>query len=334
MPIHARFDQARWTREFTLERARAEAAVRAREHAAAWRRRRWWRRLGLGSRPSVAQIARNMGPRGEYIDGPGSMAITELARREAGEAERLGRAVPVDMLVWGRGEPANRAATKIGGLPYRPADAPWPRGQGGRPSVFMGQFCFADSLDVLGAWHGAKPRLPADVLLLFSPTEEGPMGDEFYDIGVQHEWWPLGLDNLVGPGGVPEQRWKLNRGGRLEPCYAELHRTHDYPEVPEAHPLRGYPDGERLCVLEGGKIGGVPHFAQDSETQRPGVYLCTLGSLNPAGPRYPLLNVPANAPGSVFLEGDFLMLVDNGSLYLWVEERGEGVELHWDVQYY
>ncbi|MCC7389459.1 MAG: hypothetical protein IT431_11890 [Phycisphaerales bacterium] len=89
--------------------------------------------------------------------------------------------------------------------------------------------------------------------------------------------------------------------------------------------------------LEGGKIGGVPHFIQDSETSRPGMYLCTLGSLIPGGSRYPLLNVPAVPQGSRRLDGDFQMMGDNGSLYLWVEERGggrEGAELHWDAQAY
>ena len=40
----------------------------------------------------------------------------------------LGRSVPTDVFTFIPGEPQERSVTKIGGLPYRPASLPWPRG--------------------------------------------------------------------------------------------------------------------------------------------------------------------------------------------------------------
>ena len=41
----------------------------------------------------------------------------------------------------GMGEPAKPYLTKIGGVPYRPSDEPWPGQDDEDPMTFFAQFC-------------------------------------------------------------------------------------------------------------------------------------------------------------------------------------------------
>jgi hypothetical protein len=72
----------------------------------------------------------------------------------------LGVAIPVEVFVLSVGEPSNRAATKIGGLPFWPRGREWPTSLSGEPLPFLAQFNFCQSLDIIG-------NLPENLLLLF-----------------------------------------------------------------------------------------------------------------------------------------------------------------------
>lgn len=319
--IHERFDLTRWTAEFPLARARAEARAFVEDCA----------RRDPGAYTSAAakeEHAQLMSPHGDIIVGPASMAYAEQLRAEAGPPETFGPGVPVDVMVWGLGEPGHPAATKVGGVPYRPVSEPWPKGRGGRDSTFIGQICFADSLDVLPRGAGA---LPGDVLLIFAPDEDGIWdSDEEDPACVQHEWWPLGLEAPCGAGDLPAGV------SPFEVCFAQLHRTMDYTDVSEGHPIRAHYDVGRLCVFEGGKVGGVPHYVQDADA-RPGVFLGAIGSINPVEERFPLIGVETNPGGSLNKDGGFLMFGDCGSLYLFLSRTGllkKRDRLHWTVQGY
>lgn len=285
MPIHPRLDLPRWIKEFPLA------------------------------------AHRNTIPTGQVV-GPESIAVIEQLRQQSGGHASMGPGVPTDVMIWSRGEPPHRAATKTGGLPFRPANHPWPTGREGQPSVFVGQICFADSRDLMFDRRGKPIDLPGDVLLLFAPEKSGIWDDDNEDATcLQHEWWPLDLPNLIAPDAVPKQPWTASHGGTVEVCHAHLHRTADFIEVPDDHPIRKSYDSGHLCVLEGGKIGGVPYYTHENDP-RPGAFIAALGSINPVGAKFPLLNLPANPKGDTNLDGDHLVFGDCGSLYLFLDHTG------------
>ena len=61
------------------------------------------------------------------ITGPSHLCDVEQLRHELRDVIEWGSPVPMDVFVMGDGEPVNRHATKIAGLPFRPADMPWLR---------------------------------------------------------------------------------------------------------------------------------------------------------------------------------------------------------------
>jgi uncharacterized protein YwqG len=240
--------------------------------------------------------------------------------------------VPTDVPVWAAGEPANRACTKTGGLPYGPASLPWPAGRDNLPASFVGQICFADSRDTLqrGMYRDGGPlTLPGDVLLLFSPGGDGLWdSDEDDPKSLIYEWHSLGLADLVQSSAVPEQPFKVGI------AHAQLHRTFDLPAVPDDHPLVEKRADEPVFVLTGGKMGGVPSFQESEYWPKGATFLATLGSIHATDKRHPLIGVPTN-PDHFGLEGDYLMFGDVGSLHLFISERGllsKKQRLHWTVQ--
>jgi len=64
--------------------------------------------------------------RGGDITSPGDICNIEWLRRGMVDQYDWGQPVPVDVFVMSKGEPANRHATKIGGLPYRREIFPGP----------------------------------------------------------------------------------------------------------------------------------------------------------------------------------------------------------------
>ena len=76
--------------------------------------------------PHLRQTAGGKTPEASIISGPYDIAVLEQFREASyarlPEIER----VPTDVFVWSRGEPDQRAVTKIGGLPYRIKEEPWP----------------------------------------------------------------------------------------------------------------------------------------------------------------------------------------------------------------
>jgi hypothetical protein len=197
-------------------------------------------------------------PPGESADRWSQAVAQEQAARLAAYREGAvpPRSVPpgeygaTDRLTFAhKGEPPDRFVTKIGGLPYRPKSALWPVRPSGQPMVFLAQFCFADSTDLVGP-------LPGAVLVIFARDEEAFVAD-FHDEepAFRFEWYPLGLEELVSAAEVPASSWKLL------PCYARVER-----EAEEA-------DG-----IEGSKIGGSPHWIQ-GEVNMPGQFLAVLGQV-------------------------------------------------------
>lgn len=225
---------------------------------------------------------------------------------------RIGSPVPTDIFVFGRGEPDNPASTKVGGRPFWPSDQPWPTTSDGRPLYFLAQFNFADSSDIL-------PELPASVLLLMTDSEDDWLWDD--GDGLTFQWVFGDVDaatDLVVPSTI----------GSAGPFFGAIYRTADYPDASDkAHHLH-VSQSYNLPILNGTKIGGLPHFIQGG-TRGDGRFLCQLGSIQAAcDVPYPWVNQReplALTFDNTGIHGDDNCAVfgDMGSIYLFAKDDGE-----------
>ena len=276
---HDRVDIAFWTAEFSLSRLRAEA----RDYVL---RRQQERPEEYADDESVDKHIQLMHPKWDIVVGPAAVAVNEQLRAETLAAGGCpGSRVPTDVAVWAKGEPSDRSVTKIGGVPYRPADAPWPVAQTGQPLRFVGQLSFVDSRDIV-------PPLPGDLLLVF--------GDDDALVAepgrLVFEWWPLASGSLVSEAPAVD--------GALAPFHAALHRTEDWEND----------------IFEGTKIGGVPRFIQE-EPSASGAFIGAIGSISvPPDVLHPFINV--REPRGWSNEND-MMIGDMGSLYLFLGSDGK-----------
>lgn len=216
----------------------------------------------------------------DYLDvlsfnSPWSIVIREKLYSRGIRTVDAGRRVPVDIFAFGKGEPHERYMTKVNGLPYRPADRPWPYDRDGRPLTFLAQFCFVDSRDHLGA-------LPGDVLLVFVRTvrtlfssEAAPMIIEGEDPNcLVFEWSKLGCQRLISADDVAKVL-RLRESFVFPTCYGVRYRWWDFVDeeraAAECARLLAIPPlgsgksslGTPLSGLvrnSGMKIGGIPFW--------------------------------------------------------------------------
>ncbi|HEV8575102.1 MAG TPA: DUF1963 domain-containing protein [Dehalococcoidia bacterium] len=279
--IHEQVDLARWKTEFSLERLRRDA----REFVLN-------RREQMPDRyPDEAAVERHvrlLEPDGGIVESAKQLAITEQLREEANIPESWER-IAADVFTMVNGEAPTREMTKIGGLPFWPSGRDWPTFITGEPMTFIGQFCFGDSDDLVGL-------LPGDVLIIFGIDHDSILGEE--ESAIHFSWINRGVSELISAEEQHESSWKI------APYYGQIYRTYDLTEVHQN--LTRYRGSEKLAVMEGTKIGGLPRWIQQAP-QMPGRFLCALGGT------------------------DDLDWGDAGSLYVFVTEDGE---LHWTVQCY
>ncbi len=303
--IHNVVDVESWRTVFPLNQLR-EAAVRdvlAR------------RNILPGEYPDQASIDRNIAlvsPGGERVTGPHDIAVVEQLRDEVFSHELRRQRVPTDIFIFNRGEPSRREVTKVGGLPYRSTERPWPHSASSSPMTFIAQFCFVDSQDIVG-------QLPGDVLLIFGDPDNLWDND---NLALVFEWVRLGEPGLIPAEAVPQTDWFI------EPCFGSIYRTWDYLDTDEL--FVGYQRSYLIPVLEGTKIGGIPRWIQGSEDIQ-GRFICALGSIDPQlyGQRpFPFINVPDMLDSH---EDNYLQWGDSGSLYIFLDLDGQ---LRWAMQYY
>jgi uncharacterized protein DUF1963 len=264
----------------------------------------------------LRQAAEGETPEACIISGPYDIAVLEQLR-EASYAHLPGiERVPTDIFVWSRGESDQRAVTKIGGLPYRVTERPWPVAPSGAAMTFAAQICFADSRDIV-------PVLPGDVLLIFTEAknwgdEENPlydfMGEGEDDSSLLFEWVPLTTLPLVTRQDIPET------GLQIMPCYGSIHRTWDYPHVDGF----AYPEIAQHIppVFVATKIGGVCPY-QDMEYHSTEGYFCSLSSLdNEIYQPFPFLNVPEPISGDEWKHSHPLTIGDVGLINLFLNRDG------------
>ena len=224
---------------------------------------------------------------------------------------RIGDLFPTDVFVFGKGEPDDPSCTKVGGCPFWPADQDWPTTPDGSPCHFLAQFNFSDSIDIIDI------ALPGAVLLLLTdPEKDWLWGDD----GLSFHWVSAGASpgsNLNVPSAI----------GTSGPFYGAVHRTADYPDAGDAASELDVSQNYNLPVLNGTKIGGLPHFIQQGggTCDR---FLCQLGSIQ-AAPFAPYPWVNQRAPlglefnnDGIYGEDNCAVFGDMGSIYLFIDDHG------------
>jgi len=118
------------------------------------------------------------------IDGIKPLVMNIAVQEEYSDAYEKLEKLPVDIFMWRHGTPQKSYLTKIGGVPHRPNNEPWPVDEVGHPFTFLCQFCFLDS-------KGTLPfSIPEDVMLIFIKGK-----DALYDSDeIKIEWWPVNID--------------------------------------------------------------------------------------------------------------------------------------------
>lgn len=252
-------------------------------------------------------------PEGEIITSPSHISVVEQLRQE-GLKGRDASSVPTDVFVFAEGEPANRASTKVGGLPYWPKSIEWPTNELEVPLFFVGQICFADSKDIV-------PTVPGDVLVILADYEE-LIEDTTSKEALHFYWFNLTDEELISDGSnTSSAEWKI------QARFGVRHRSVDYVEiVPE---FGAYRRPYCLQWIEGTKIGGIPRWIQE-DPELNGKFVASLGSIQPKPKTpYPFVNQPE--PINSYHFPDELMWNDVGSLYIAVAEDGS---IDWTIQSY
>lgn len=250
---------------------------------------------------------------GQLITSPYDAFSVEELRDVHGLRE--GTAFPADLFVFGKGESPRRDATKVGGVPYWPESRPWPTSAEGAPLLFLAQFNFADSRDLFPA------PLPGDVLLLLVKDPEDYLEPDL----IRFEWLPLELP----PVSHFDESLMATTAG---PFYGVIHRSADYPDATDRAYDLPVSQGYDLPILNGTKIGGIPHWIQAGDDQ--GIddsdhqFLCQLGSIQPAHQvPYPWVN-QAESLGLQFNDQGIygarnsIVFGDMGTIYVFLNRDG------------
>jgi hypothetical protein len=250
---------------------------------------------------------------GEQITNPYDLYAVEHLRDKFGL--RTGKAVATDTFVFGYGSPSRRWSTKVSGIPFWPRNRPWPASRGTNGFQFLAQFCFLDSRDLARA-------LPGDILLLFVPADDFRWVDE--PRRIRFEWASMSegppIEHL--PKGVKaymDSEW-----------YGVIHRTFDYPDAIRKAKSLEISQSHELPVLNGTKIGGVPHFIQRGMSRVKGKrsFLCQLASLQ-AAPNvpYPWTNRKKKMTlgfnsGGIYWQENQCTFGDMGSIFIFIDRSG------------
>lgn len=220
---------------------------------------------------------------------PAKLAYIEQARSLA---KPRGEAVPVDVFVWASGHDHDRPwLTRLGGYPWRAADAPWPRDKDGVPLCFLGQVCFVDSMDVVAG------RLPGDVVLLFGRYSGGWV----YDDPVVVEWSPL---RIKKPADIDSTPWNAMLPLALQGVRHRTVQYTDHKKYEGAFHRAGFEHGGwNIASIQATSIGtycSLPQVWPFHEEDRESL-VCTLSSFYCWG-EWPLCDMPS-APKTVDVDG-------------------------------
>jgi hypothetical protein len=300
-----------------------------------------WNRLLLPELQRELDSKRRMISSFLWTDSPVSVVSSELYRkRTLGELVDAGPTAPVDRFVFAKGEPAERMVTKVGGLPYRPESLPWPRDDAGTPMVFLAQFCFGQSNDLL-------TDLPGAVLLVFIRAMRGFLTGNWVvdpcdrEEAIYTEWHPDSLTELVSEGEVPDTPILVPR------CQTLRFRSVDYLDDSELiatarrhiEPIL-LPENKALadaamCAIfkhSGMKIGGVPYRHAVKRQQDGARFIASFGGVGPVSEfPYPWANRAAPLSAFELYRSEDCFEIRNGAcIDFFVDANGK---TFWDGEF-
>jgi hypothetical protein len=238
----------------------------------------------------------------DSITSPEDLAEREMLIEQLPEHLVPNEFIPTDVFVFGLGEPERPEATKIGGLPYMPSDLDWPM-LGGEPMTFIAQINFADSEDII------KHQTPADVLLIFMPSDHASIDGELTDDDTTKLLWvKIKEQILLTSDDVPEQT------SPPTPCFGVRHRMPEY---------QGEPMYWRTQVT---RIGGNPAWIQGHEDSIPNdhKFIASLGGITSfrwGSTKFPLVNTHMDELTDEQRK-NLWMYIDSGLLKIFEDEAG------------
>jgi hypothetical protein len=253
---------------------------------------------------------------GEIICGPCDLCNNEHLRRMLVDQIHWGPPILTDIFVMAKGEPDLRHVTKLGGLPHRPRDLPWPKTSYGNPMTFLGQFCFLDSLDLAGP-------IPNDILLIFLDSRN-EIPEKLY-----FEWYPFGIPDLITAAEIPKQPYAFAS------CYGHICRVQNFSNALPDPFIRD--EKVEICGMEvlslywiyqyqGTQIGTAPFYVQGNPGL-PGRPLCSISTAVPAdGVPFPWVNHAdpigeVEAPSIMKFLKQYLYFEDSGCIYINIDDN-------------
>lgn len=246
---------------------------------------------------------------GELITSPWDLYSVETLRDRL--HLRMGEAVPTDVFVFGKGEPDKPSSTKFGGRPFWPVDLEWPMTQNDTPCHFLAQFNFSDSTEIVGK------ELSEKVLLILTDSKD----DWLWGNGEMSFHW---ISEDITPNTELNAPSTIGSAG---PFYGAIYRSADYPDAEDAAFKTELSSAYNLPILNGTKIGGLPHFIQHNVESNER-FLCQLGSVQAAPDvPYPWVNrkealeLKFDNTG-IYGDENSAIFGDMGSIYLFIDPQG------------
>lgn len=261
-------------------------------------------------------------PHGEIITSPAHLCEIELVRKKYALSQNLGPSVPVDIFLWSIDPPKKPFLTKLGGTPHRESSKPWPSADG-KPFTFVGQFCFADSRDIV------SQKIPDDVMLIFFKD-----ADSLYDQDSVHiEWSSVDLNSPISADQCPAPSFVVPQ------LSGHIYRTNEYPESRDVFEQAGHYRYYLFPTTQSTKIGRETYFIQNDPRGPDDELLCALNSVHPTtyppGAKWPFIGLETlpddwAKPDDHYEWGKYrMMFADVGCIYFLIDKRGN-VSWTWD----
>lgn len=122
------------------------------------------------------------------VTGPAQLLYNLKIRELVKDEVNWGTPTESDIFVFSEGEPADRSATKCGGIPYWERASPWPTNSDGQALIFLGQINFSQSTDLVG-------KTPGNLLTIFG--DDGGLDDHGCFAGFLCIWQKISEENAL-----------------------------------------------------------------------------------------------------------------------------------------